>query len=444
MSGLAPTQPEQASHRGWWMVFVLFLLYVFSWVDRLILSMMVDPIKASLSLNDYEIGLVMTTSFAVATSLFGIPTGWLVDRFPRRIILFVGVMMWSIATWLSGHAQSYAQLLAFRVLVGIGETVIVPCAYSLIADAMPREQLTRANASFQMGGKTGSAVSFALGGPLIAFAATAAAAGLPLMGGLEPWQRVMVMVGLPGLVLAFLAFSFPEPARRSFIAHDPADKKGELRRFLKANATLVIIMMISFSCLASVGYTLTSWVPTFMSRHFGWQPAQYGPVVAILNLISAASLVVNGVIVDKLFARGMKDAHMRFYSWLMLIVSPAAIGMFLIDSAWPFLAMYCVVQFVTVPFIVYVAGIVALVAPNTIRATLIAMFQFVFTMVGLGVGPAVVGALSTFLYNDPKRIGDAMFWVIVVSFILGFITMRMGLAPLRRAMDGLTTPDENA
>jgi hypothetical protein len=140
----------------------------------------------------------------------------------------------------------------------------------------------------------------------------------------------------------------------------------------------------------------------------------------------------------------MKDAHMRFYSWLMLIVSPAAIGMFLIDSAWPFLAMYCVVQFVTVPFIVYVAGIVALVAPNTIRATLIAMFQFVFTMVGLGVGPAVVGALSTFLYNDPKRIGDAMFWVIVVSFILGFITMRMGLAPLRRAMDGLTTPDENA
>ena len=444
MSGLAPTQPEQASHRGWWMVFVLFLLYVFSWVDRLILSMMVDPIKASLSLNDYEIGLVMTTSFAVATSLFGIPTGWLVDRFPRRIILFVGVMMWSIATWLSGHAQSYAQLLAFRVLVGIGETVIVPCAYSLIADAMPRAQLTRANASFQMGGKTGSAVSFALGGPLIAFAATAAAAGLPLMGGLEPWQRVMVMVGLPGLVLAFLAFSFPEPARRSFIAHDPADKKGELRRFLKANATLVIIMMISFSCLASVGYTLTSWVPTFMSRHFGWQPAQYGPVVAILNLISAASLVVNGAIVDKLFARGMKDAHMRFYSWLMLIVSPAAIGMFLIDSAWPFLAMYCVVQFVTVPFIVYVAGIVALVAPNTIRATLIAMFQFVFTMVGLGVGPAVVGALSTFLYNDPKRIGDAMFWVIVVSFILGFITMRMGLAPLRRAMDGLTTPDENA
>ena len=72
------------------------------------------------------------------------------------------------------------------------------------------------------------------------------------------------------------------------------------------------------------------------------------------------------------------------------------------------------------------------------------MFQFVFTMVGLGVGPAVVGALSTFLYDDPKRIGDAMFWVIIVSFAIGFLTMRLGLAPLRRAMDGLTTPDENA
>jgi MFS family permease len=383
----------------------------------------------------------MTTSFAVATSLFGIPTGWLVDRFPRRLILFTGVMMWSIATWLSGHAGSYAELLTFRVLVGIGETVIVPSAYSLIADAMPRDTLTRANATFQMGGKTGSAVSFALGGPLIAFAATAAAAGLPLMGGLEPWQRVMVMVGLPGLVLAFLAFSFPEPERRSFVATDPARKKGELLRFLRTHWRLVAVMMLSFSCLASVGYTLTSWVPTFMSRHFGWQPVQYGPVVAILNLISAASLVVNGAIVDRLFARGMKDAHMRFYSWLMLIVSPAAVGMFLIDSPWPFLAMYCVVQFVTVPFIVYVAGIVALVAPNSIRATLISIFQFVFTLVGLGVGPAIVGALSTFLYDDPKRIGDAMFWVVLVSFGIGFVTMRLGLAPLRRA---LTVAGESA
>lgn len=441
MTGSAVLTGDRATHRGWWMVFVLFLLYVFSWVDRLILSMMVDPIKASLSLNDYEIGLVMTTSFAVATSLFGIPTGWLVDRFPRRLILFTGVMMWSIATWLSGHAGSYAELLTFRVLVGIGETVIVPSAYSLIADAMPRDTLTRANATFQMGGKTGSAVSFALGGPLIAFAATAAAAGLPLMGGLEPWQRVMVMVGLPGLVLAFLAFSFPEPERRSFVATDPARKKGELLRFLRTHWRLVAVMMLSFSCLASVGYTLTSWVPTFMSRHFGWQPVQYGPVVAILNLISAASLVVNGAIVDRLFARGMKDAHMRFYSWLMLIVSPAAVGMFLIDSPWPFLAMYCVVQFVTVPFIVYVAGIVALVAPNSIRATLISIFQFVFTLVGLGVGPAIVGALSTFLYDDPKRIGDAMFWVVLVSFGIGFVTMRLGLAPLRRA---LTVAGESA
>ncbi len=421
---------------SWWMVWVLFALFVFSWIDRLILSMMVDPIKASLGISDYQIGLVMTTSFAVAASLFGIPTGWLVDRLPRRWIIFAGTLIWSAATWASAHAQSYHALLAFRVLVGIGETVIVPSAYSLIADAFPREQLTRANATFQMGGKTGSAASFALGGPLIAFAATASAAGLPLMSGLEPWQRVMVMVGLPGFALAFLVFTFAEPARRNFTTLNPDEKRNVLWRFIRNHWQLILIMMISFSSLASVGFTLTSWVPTFMSRHFGWAPAQYGPVVAILNLISAASLVLNGWIVDRLLSRGMLDAHMRFYSWLMLAVAPAAIGMFLIDSPWPFLAMYCVVQFVTVPFIVYVAGIVALIAPNAIRGTMIAIFQFVFTMIGLGVGPAVVGGLSTYLYDDPKRIGDAMFWVILVSFLIGFVTMRMGLGPLRRAMAG--------
>ncbi len=425
---------NDTTRSSWRMVWVLFTLYVISWIDRLILTMMVDPIKMSLSISDYQMGLVMTTSFAIATALFGIPTGWLVDRFQRRLIVFTGVLIWSAATWASAHAHSYHDLLGFRVLVGIGETVIGPAAYSLIADAFPREKLTRANASFQMGGKTGSAATFALGGPLIAFAATGAAAGLPLLGGLEPWQRVMVMVGLPGFVLAFLVFSFPEPARRSFVATDSIVKRGELGHFVGVHWQLILIMMISFSALASVGYTLTSWVPTYMSRHFGWAPAYYGPIVAILNLIAAASLVVNGVMVDRLYAKGMADAHMRFYSWLMIAVAPAAVSMFLIDSPWPFLAMYCVVQFVTVPFIVYVAGIVALIAPNKIRGTLIAIFQFVFTLVGLGVGPAVVGGLSTFLYNDPNRIGDAMFWVVLVSFMIGFVTMRLGLSPLRRAM----------
>ncbi|GAN00317.1 permeases of the major facilitator superfamily [alpha proteobacterium U9-1i] len=412
------------------MVGVLFSLYVFSWLDRLILSMLVGPIKADMVLSDFQIGQLLGPAFAISYAIFGLPLGWAVDRFSRRWIIFCGVTVWALATVASGFADTFEHLLIARIFVGVGEAALMPAAYSMLADEFPKERLTFATSTFQMGGKVGSAMAFGLGGLAIAYATTLGAVNFPLHGPAAPWQIVFAMVGFPGFLLALAVFTFREPRRRGVAAKSGADSHAQLMGFLRANWALITLMIVSFSCLSICGYTLTSWVPTYIGRAYEWTPLQYGPALSAMNLIAAASLVVNGRVVDHLFSRGMKDAHLRFYSWLMLAVSPAVVFLFMAPSAWVFLGLYCIVQFVTVPFMVYVSSVIALLAPNAVRGQLISIFLFCFTLLGLGAGPAMVGALTDFLFQDESKIGLSMMIVVVGCFAIAFVTMRAALALL--------------
>lgn len=429
MAASAATQ-TRVGFSSWWMVAVLFGLYVFSWLDRLIISMLVQPIKADLALTDFQMSLLLGPAFALFYALFGLPLGWAVDRFPRRWIVFLGVTVWGLATAGCGLARSFEVLLVARIMVGIGEACLIPAAYSLLADEFPRDRLTVAASLFQMGGKIGSAVAFGLGAFVIALAESMHARGAQwfMLGDLQAWQRVMMMVGLPGVVLATLVFTFREPPRRGVAA--PSGDRSLLFSFLRANWRLIGLMLVCFSALALCGYSLTAWVPTYIARRFGWEPVQYGPALSAMNVIGALWLVINGRIVDWLFGRGMKDAHMRFYSWLMVVLAPAVFLLFVVPQPWIFLGLYCVVQFLTVPFMVYVSSIVALLAPSVIRGQLIAIFMFVFTALGMGAGPALVGAITDFVFHDESRIGASLSIVVVSCFFIALVAMRLSLRDL--------------
>lgn len=424
-------QQGEGLGRAWWMVAVLFSLYVLSWIDRLILSMLVTPIKAHLALSDVQVSMVTSTSFAIFYAIFGLPLGWASDRFPRRIIIFLGVLLWGSATTACGYAESYEQLLAARIFVGVGEAALLPAAYSLIADAFPSGQLTRATSTFQMAGKVGSAAAFGLGGAAIAFATLHEGIHIPFHGPAQPWQLVMMMVGLPGVLLALLLFTFPDPGRRKVKADaDSGEGAALVAHFVRGNWRLLGLMLIGTSCLAICGYSMTNWVPTYIERHFGWEPVQYGPALSLMNIVSALSLVANGWIVDRLFARGMKDAHLRFYSWLILGLLPVVAYMFFAANVYVFLACYCVAQFITVPFMVYVSSVMALIAPSAVRARLLAFFLFVFTLLGLGAGPAIVAALTQYLFKDEALLGYSLAVVVVASSLVALAVFRMALRHL--------------
>ncbi|MBL4801511.1 MAG: MFS transporter [Emcibacter sp.] len=425
--------------KSWWMVAVLFSLYVFSWVDRLILSMIIGPIKADLMLSDFEISLILGPAFAIFYAIFGLPLGWAVDRYPRRWVIFFGVTLWGLATMSCGFARSFVMLMLGRIGVGVGEASLMPAAYSLLADEFPREKLTLATSVYQMAGKVGSALAFGLGGVAIAFAETLRDVDWPLIGHVEPWQLVLMMVGAPGLLLAFLVFTFSEPPRKGVstkvVTNDQGEIEGPLKIFFRENWKLIILMMIGFSSVAVCGFTLTSWVPEYLSRQFNWKPIEYGPALSVMNLFAAATLLVNGKIVDTLYVRGMKDVHLRFYLWLMLAISPAAIFIFIVSNPYVFLGLYGVIQIITVPFMIYVSTVIAMLAPNEIRGRLIAIFLFSITIFGMGVGPTLVGALTDFVFQDEAKIGSSIGIVVGGAYFVAIISVFMALRYLRPAIE---------
>jgi MFS family permease len=435
-TGTTPVRPfAWSSLRSWWMVAVLFFLYVFSWLDRLVLSMLVGPIKSDLGLTDFQMSLVLGPAFAITYALFGLPFGWAADRFPRRWVIYLGTIIWSVATCMSGFARSFVSLLLARIGVGVGEASLMPSAYSLLADGFPRDRLMLATSVYQMGGKVGSAMAFGIGGVLIAYAETLRHVDWPLLGPLAPWHLVFVMVGAPGFVLALLVFTFSEPARRGTAANAATgESRGLLRSFLAEYRTLLLLLITGFAAVAICGYTLTAWIPEYIVRAFGWKPIKYGAALSVMNLFAAATLVVNGKIVDTLYGRGMKDAHLRFYVWLMVGMLPVALALFAVTNPWVFLGLYGLFQIITVPFMIYVSALIAMLAPNQIRGQLIAISLFVCTTLGMGLGPTFVGFIVDYVYGDEARLGSAMAIVIVTAFVIALVAMWLALRHLAPAI----------
>lgn len=428
LAEVAPVRPAAA----WWMVSALFMLYVLAWLDRLTVSMLVSPIKAQLALSDFQMSLILGPSFALSYAVFGIPLGWAADRYSRRLVIFLGVLVWATATLACGFATSFTSLMICRVFVGIGEAALLPAAYSLIGDAFPPSRVTVATSVFQAAGKTGSAAAFGLGGFAIAFAKSLEGVDWPLHGTASYWQITFALIALPGFAMMFLALSFPDPGRRGVAR--AASGRGELTGFLRQHGRLLGLMTFAFTCLAVVGYSLTSWVPSYMERHFGWEPARYGVALSAMNIFGALALVACGRIVDRLFSRGMRDAHLRFYSWTIAALSPAIIAAFFVTNPFVFLACYALIQLITVPFIVYGSAILALLAPSSMRGQLLGMMMFVFNIVGFGAGPAIVGALTDYVFQDPAKVGNSLAIVVITGALLGFVAMRLALPRLAAAV----------
>ncbi|MGE0741171.1 MAG: MFS transporter [Hyphomonadaceae bacterium] len=415
-----------AGFAAWWMVAVLFVLNILSMLDRLILTMLVGPIKADLLISDFQMSLILGPAFAVFYALFGVPIGWAVDRYSRRLIIFCGVTLWALSTVASGFARSYETLLFFRICVGIGEAALAPAAVSLIADAFPKDRVTTALSVFQSAAKIGAAFAMAAGGLAIAFAGVVMAEHGSLFEFSQPWHLVMAMVGAPGIVIALLVFTFREPARTA-VKKASALSTGDLLAFLRQRWQLWVGMFVAFNCISILGFALSGWMPTYFDRQFGWTPVQYGPGLSLTNIASAVSLVINGWIIDRLYRRGMRDIHLRFYTWLIIAISPAFLLIFYIQDPALVLICYALIQFVTVPFFVFVSAVIVMVAPGQARGQLAALYFASFTVLGQGVGPTLVGAITDYGFGDEAMLGRSLAIVTLTGIAIAFAALQFSL-----------------
>lgn len=423
-----------SSARAWATVAILMVAYVLSFVDRQILNLLVEPIRRDLAINDTQMSLLMGLSFALFYTVCGIPLGRVADTRSRRGLIAVGILFWSAATAACGMAKMYWQFLLCRIGVGVGEAALSPAAYSLIADSFPAERRATAISVYSMGVYLGSGLAFLVGGLVIQFASAQGDVTLPVLGEVRPWQLIFLILGVAGVLFTLLMLAVKEPARRGAGA-GVAVPLSEVGRYIRANRRTVLLHNFGFAGLAFAGYGSAAWVPTFYIRTYGWDAGQvgivYGSIVAVFGCLG---IVFGGRLADWMAKRGRSDANMRVGLYAAFGALPMVVLFPLMDSAfWASVLMAPTVFCLSMPFGVAPAAIQEIM-PNSMRGQASAIYLFVITLIGLGVGPTAVALVTDFVFADDAALRYSLLIVTTLAVLMSIVLLAKGLKPYRESV----------
>ena len=431
----------QASNAyAWFVVAILLMAYVFSFVDRQILSLLVGPIRKDLDITDTEMSLLLGFSFAIFYTICGIPLGRMADTRNRRGLIAAGMVFWSIATATCGLAKHYWQLFLARVGVGVGEAALSPAAYSMIADYFPRESRATAISVYSMGIYLGSGLAFLLGGLVVKFASEQGMVDLPIVGATRPWQVVFFILGIAGVVFSLAFLLVREPQRQGIDAGHSAPAR-DVMAYMKLNRRTVLCHNFGFALIAFTSYGATSWVPSFFVRVHGWDIAHVGLVYGgIVTLFGASGIVFGGRIADRWGRQGKTDATLR-------VAILAAIGSLPFGVLFPLMptpelaaaALAPAVFFLSMPFGVGPAAIQEIM-PANMRGQASAVYLFVVNLIGLGLGPTAVALFTDFVFRDDKAVGYSLLVVGTLSQLAAIAFLTAGLSSYRESWSRLHRP----
>lgn len=439
--------PYPAARYSWYVVGVLTLVYVFSFIDRQILSLLVRPLRRDLGISDTEVSVLMGFSFAVFYTFCGIPLGRLADTRSRRSIIAAGLVFWSALTAACGLAKNFAQMLLYRIGVGVGEAALSPSAYSLITDYFPKEKLATAISVYSMGIYIGAGMSYLLGGIVVRFASAQQQWMLPLVGAMRPWQVIFLAVGLPGLLAAPLLYTVSEPLRRGVIRHGPAVTASQSFAYMRENRRTILSHNVGFGLLSLASYASGAWVPEFLRRSYHWDVPRIGLVYGSLVVVfGSLGIVGAGRVADFLRARGMLNANLRVGLWVALIGLPVNCLLYLAPSAgWAVLWLAPGSILAAAPFGVAPAAIQQMM-PNPMRGQASAVYLFIINIIGLGLGPTAVAVSTQYLFRRDDAVNYALLLVTVLASALAAFLLWSGLKPFLRSLERLSrwVADEGA
>lgn len=424
---------------AWYVVVVLTIAYVFSFMDRQILNLLVEPIRHDLQISDTQMSLLMGFSFAIFYTLFGIPLGRMADSKSRRAIITTGLVFWSMMTGFCGLAQKFWQFLLLRMGVGVGEATLSPSAYSMIADYFPPEKRATAISVYSMGIYLGAGLAFILGGVMVRLTAGYTSMTLPLVGTVRPWQSIFFLLGFLGLAFALLMFTVREPVRKGIRFLDGKNSTVPLHEviaYMRSNAKSFLCHNLGFALLAFSGYGMYAWVPTFFIRKHGWDASQAGAVFGIsVALCGATGIVTGGKLSDWLLKRGYSDANMRVgligtlcflpFGLLYPIVPSGTYAALLLIPA-----LFCA----SMPFGVAPAAIQEMM-PNPMRGQASAIYLFIVNLIGLGLGPTAVAMITDYVFHNDYAIHYSLLLVTAVAAIGSALLLWIGLKPYVRSVN---------
>lgn len=401
------------------MLGVMTLAYILSFVDRMIFGLLISPIRTEFAINDTVFSLLYGLGFVFFYTIVGVPLGWVADHYNRRNLAVVGIATWSLMTAACGLAQSFVQLALARIAVGVGEATLTPATYSMAGDSFPPHKLGRAMSVFVVGWPLGIGLALIIGGLVIQFVAEAPSHNFPLIGELKSWQVCFLVVGLPGLLIAALAATVPEPIRRVPQSRRGKDIRTSTVSHLRKHWQAYTSLTVGYSMISVVMNTYHLWgVQVFVRIHdvpVSKAALMVGCMIAILGTIG---ILTGGWINDRLRTGGQHDAALKIGIIASICMIPFAASATLVDSAEMTLLLMLPIGFFTSFGFGASGAAIVMLTPPQIRGTVSAVYLFVINMIAMGLGPLLTALMNDHVFRSDLAVGKSVAMVATLALVL--------------------------
>jgi len=428
---------------AWYTVTLCMIGYVLSFVDRQIIALLVEPIRADLQISDTRFSLLTGFAFALFYAIMGLPIARWADVGPRPVIISAGIVIWSFATAVCGMANTFVQLFFARMGVGVGEAALSPTAYSIISDSFPRSGLGFALGVYSLGAFLGSGLAFVVGGSVIDMVGHMGVVGLPLVGEIKPWQSAFFIVGAPGLVVGILFYlTVPDPARTG------TAQTFTIRQvlfYICNHKSTFTAHYLGFGLLALSMYALLSWAPAYLIRVFDLSARDAGLYLGLIVLMAnTAGALTSGWLADFFTRRGHDDGPLRAGVVGGLgVILPGALFSSMPGLASTLLVLAVAFYFASFPVATSAAGL-QLMAPNRMRAQVTALFFLAMNLFGITGGATLVALLTDYVFGDDQAVGYSMSITCAISGVAGAALLAWGLRHFSATARAVAQPAASA
>jgi MFS family permease len=402
---------EEAGASGrlyrWYVVGILGLIYFVAFVDRLALSLLVEPIKRELRVNDTQIGALFGLSFAGALALLSLPLGRLADRGNRRNLIAGAVAVWSLMTAASGLARSYAALLVCRVGLAAGEAGLTPAALSVISDLFPTRSRALPVAVYLTAGIAGATGSLVILALLLHATEGMGQLALPLVGQLSPWRLTLVLIGLPTTFLALLLLlTVREPDRDA--AASAREPVWAALTYLRLHFRDQAGFYLAGALMALLSISATAWYPTFLIRDRGLSASSVGYLFGFASIFGgiSGSLALPAA-AQALALRRDDGLKLAFLAGVVVgvpcFVLAATVGSLMAEILLIACANFCFIGGINIPALAIQQS-----APPRLRAQLSALYFVGVNVGGLGTGPLLTAEVARLAFGGEHGLGAAL------------------------------------
>ncbi|HEX3364631.1 MFS transporter [Phenylobacterium sp.] len=394
---------------AWFVVAVLTVASTLSMADRMLLVLLVEPIKHDLLLSDTQISLLQGFAFTLLYATCGLLLGQAADRSNRRFIMAASIFGWSLATAGCGFAGSFAQLFVGRVSVGVGEAGLAPAATSTIMDYFPPQRAARPIACVSLGSVAGNGMALILGALLIQTIHTMGPFSIPGLVTLRPWQSIFALAGALGIVYSGLFFFVKEAPRhtnRSLEAERPETApRDSLLVFLRRRWRLVGSQLLGVCLISLLVLALHSWLPTLFVRRFGSTAAAAGYAYGLAVLFgSLGGVIVAGFLGDALVSRGIRGVQHKIMTSAAILGFVPAIAAPLMHTMLASVLVAAVANFFFAMIFPLSTVSLQLITPNHLRGQIYAVYIMMSSIIAYACGPTIVALFTDYVFKSPSQI----------------------------------------